>query len=439
MRRVCIAAAIFAQAGLAFAQTAGSLSFQGVLKNNGNFVNGPVSCQFRIFDSPTAGSLVDLNGDGAIQNSVGLDVQQFDGVQVDNGLLQVNWGPVSPRAFDGSQRWLEVSVNGSPLERIPMSTAPATAEQLNRPASGQGVAFTNGEGNLGVNQPRPQAKLETLAGDPCDGTGDVSQISNTNEIRGGTGVDFLADLKVGDILIVGNERRLITAILDATTLFVESPFNELFGTQPFTIARAIARFERVDRSADVFVSADGDLYANKLVSRTTARVDGNVSVGGRVTAGNGFAGFGIVPIGSIVAWHRDISGGPQLQLPDGWVLCNGGSVNDSNSPFNGRPIPDLNSTPAGHGGGHFLRGSNHSGDTQEGTLLMVPAEWTGTAFFMGLPPNGVFTQNADYSYNTGAGRAQFNRVSSHGPPDVRDYAVRVRPVNMSVIWIMRTK
>jgi len=44
-------------------------------------------------------------------------------------------------------------------------------------------------------------------------------------------------------------------------------------------------------------------------------------------------------------------------LPDGWVECDGSTLSDSDSPYNGATLPDLNSTQ------RFLRGSDTSGTT----------------------------------------------------------------------------
>jgi hypothetical protein len=79
-----------------------------------------------------------------------------------------------------------------------------------------------------------------------------------------------------------------------------------------------------------------------------------LGIGGTIT------GFGIVPIGSIIAWHKSFPNSPPL--PDGWVECNGQVLNDSNSVFDGQTIPNL------HGAGHFLRGSSVSGVLQSDAL-----------------------------------------------------------------------
>lgn len=64
------------------------------------------------------------------------------------------------------------------------------------------------------------------------------------------------------------------------------------------------------------------------------------------------------PIGTILAWLKSFTGTPTL--PTNWVECNGQTLSDTDSPFDGETIPDLN------GSNNFLRGNSSSGGT--GTL-----------------------------------------------------------------------
>jgi hypothetical protein len=124
-------------AGPTFGQTAGMLSFQGLIKDDlGNPVNGTVNLEFRIYNAESGGSQVDLNGDGVVN---GLDTLSVPGVFAVDGILATKFGPIHPSAFDGSDRWLDVRVNGSPLSRVEMVTAPAAAEQMNQPGTGNVV------------------------------------------------------------------------------------------------------------------------------------------------------------------------------------------------------------------------------------------------------------------------------------------------------------
>lgn len=65
---------------------------------------------------------------------------------------------------------------------------------------------------------------------------------------------------------------------------------------------------------------------------------------------------GIVPIGGIIPWHKDLSGVPAL--PSNFLELNGQTVNDADSPLDGVTLPNWN------GDGRFLRGSGTSGTEQ---------------------------------------------------------------------------
>ena len=59
-----------------------------------------------------------------------------------------------------------------------------------------------------------------------------------------------------------------------------------------------------------------------------------------------------LPVGTVVAWVRDMA---EVELPDGWLECNGQMVTDRQSPLFGQVVPDLN------GRYLFLRGGPTSG------------------------------------------------------------------------------
>jgi len=75
-----------------------------------------------------------------------------------------------------------------------------------------------------------------------------------------------------------------------------------------------------------------------------------------------------LPLGTIIPWHRDMqihpnSGNKYIpQLPAGWVKCDGRKLKDPESPFHGQVIPDLN------GEGRFLRGAATSGELQDNQM-----------------------------------------------------------------------
>jgi len=77
----------------------------------------------------------------------------------------------------------------------------------------------------------------------------------------------------------------------------------------------------------------------------------------------------LVPIGTIMAWHKNFPGTPAL--PGVWAECNGQTVDDVASPYHGLDLPDLN----GAGGPQrFLRGAPNSGGTGGSDSLTIPSE-----------------------------------------------------------------
>lgn len=74
------------------------------------------------------------------------------------------------------------------------------------------------------------------------------------------------------------------------------------------------------------------------------------------------------PVGSIKSWIRPSAATP---LPNGWLICDGSTVVDSSSVFNGLAIPDLRSRfPRGHA---TLTNANFGADTFYYTGGIVPS------------------------------------------------------------------
>jgi hypothetical protein len=174
----------------------------------------------------------------------------------------------------------------------------------------------------------------------------------------------------------------------------------------------------------------------------TASGDGNLTEKMRITSNKisrvvvdgGVSAWGIVPIGSIIAWTNHITGTPAL--PAGWVLCNGGTVSDPESPLNGQPIPDLNNTASGtfggSAGGRYLRGSTTSGVTQADRAPNFEIEQSATN--QGTQAGTVSNDGATTSYS-GWLRNYYLDDSFRW----RYTGGEVRPVSYTVRWIMRIK
>ncbi len=145
------------------------------------------------------------------------------------------------------------------------------------------------------------------------------------------------------------------------------------------------------------------------------------------------------PIGSIIGWHKSEGSTPGLPASGEWVECNGQTLNDNNSPYHTHVIPNLNGAASGADSPGltakarmFLRGDTTSGT---GQLDAFQGHWhylfmqinTGTA---GSSPGGTtFSPTGDHT-------SEAITDGSNGTPRT---ASETRPVNMSVVWIMKVK
>ena len=97
-------------------------TYQGRLSQNGAPANGSFNLSFALFDADTNG------------NQIGATISE-PGFPVTNGLFTVSLS--FPGAFDGTQLWLQVSVNGTPmLPRQAVSTTPVAQFALSGSISG---------------------------------------------------------------------------------------------------------------------------------------------------------------------------------------------------------------------------------------------------------------------------------------------------------------
>ncbi len=142
---------------------------------------------------------------------------------------------------------------------------------------------------------------------------------------------------------------------------------------------------------------------------------------------------GIVPVGSIVSWLKSYTNTPAL--PDNFVECNGQTLSDADSVFNGQVIPDLN------GGNRFLRGAATSGAT--GGSSTHNHQWGREEVSAG---DTIYSIGA-----AGAGELGASYDSNGAPIDFTSYGDDLGPVNLytsntptlppyyDVVWIMRIK
>lgn len=235
-------------------------------------------------------------------------------------------------------------------------------------------------------------------------------------------------------------------------------------TGNLTNATAIGYNSKVSTSNSLVLGGTGTNAVNVGIGTTSPQEKLDVIGSIRIKDGNEGAGkvltsnadgkaywataqMGFAPLGSIMAWHKNFPNCPSL--PDEWVECNGQTLNDPLSPFNGNPIPDLNGVTAPHIR-YFLRGDTTSGLTEEDAMQAHKHEEAGHSHLVSLQGNGQpgsYGTYASAAYNPVHQQSTSNSVAVQlgnpvnsgtggGTPRI---ANETRPVNMTVVWIMRVR
>jgi hypothetical protein len=131
---------------------------------------------------------------------------------------------------------------------------------------------------------------------------------------------------------------------------------------------------------------------------------------------NEFKEIGLVPIGSVIAWTKNLTNTPALDQR--FVECNGQVLSDGDSVYDGVTIPNLN------GNNNFLRGNSTSGGTG-GTAThthSVPRDGWG----LGATTNGRIVTSTSQSNSC----ANANNTSGDAG---------TLPPYYNIVWIMRIK
>lgn len=251
----------------------------------------------------------------------------------------------------------------------------------------------------------------------------------------------------------GGKPALPTDVFDAGDVWLE-----------VAVLNPASQFEIVGRQRVVSVpyarraasaaSADAALVATSAVSATSATNAASAATASDASPGSALderiaalesavSGSGIVPVGTILAWHRDVRGtASPLSIPSGWVPCNGGTVQDPTSPIYGAAVPDLNSAVYSGGRGRYLRGGAQSGTTNESTRVsgngaMYYLATTGT--YRGYGTGAARWWSADStSGDTGGSQLIYDSTYNDFASTPDNYP-RVQVAAMTVIFIMRVR
>ncbi len=150
------------------------------------------------------------------------------------------------------------------------------------------------------------------------------------------------------------------------------------------------------------------------------------------------------PIGSILAWHKSLAGIPGLPASGEWVECNGQTLSDAQSPFNGQVVPNLNGDATGANSpgqttkvAMFLRGGLNSGTGQQDAFQ---GHWHANSHSTyGTSANPAVAVSLMLTTENLGANSEVMNPTTDGTNGTPRPANETRPVNMSVVWIMKVK
>jgi hypothetical protein len=140
-----------------------------------------------------------------------------------------------------------------------------------------------------------------------------------------------------------------------------------------------------------------------------------------------------LPVGSIVAWHRDFASLGSPALPPGWALCTGGVLEDPMSPLNGATLPSLNPS------GRFLRGGPVSGLFESDAFQEHGHGVTTDAKSPNSSASNAYFHRGGSADPARTAKLTVKEPKSDGTHGVPRTANETRPVNMSVLWVLKTR
>ena len=131
------------------------------------------------------------------------------------------------------------------------------------------------------------------------------------------------------------------------------------------LAVPYATFASDVSSASGDFTVKGNLTANEAkinkVYADNIEVKGGLLVSGNLEVSGAISGFGTVPVGGIIMWS-----GSENDVPDGWALCNGQTVE-------GQKTPDLRGRFVVGAGGAYAVGNTGGVETVKLTIDQIPS------------------------------------------------------------------
>jgi hypothetical protein len=265
----------------------------------------------------------------------------------------------SPLSYDNSSTETSMSLSAGSLgsKSALNISGDSSTELVNIKQSGTGAALalngSNSSSLLNINQSGtgPAASLTgnleisgTLTGQSASFTGDLTQQNGKVYLEGQTAIGISPTGTQADPLqapvTIGGKLQLIAGAYgdgvlsgwnsytktshdliglyagwDSNTIYIAGYYNQNgITTNNVSIGQQTGWFDLVNQRLGINTSSPS----------STLDVNGDVSISGA------FSGLGIVPIGSIIPYAgHDSQENPAVNLPPGWLLCNGQTVSRS--------------------------------------------------------------------------------------------------------------
>jgi len=182
----------------------------------------------------------------------------------------------------------------------------------------------------------------------------------------------------------------------------------------------------IDSDTDVLQHWNGSAFTDTLVNALTDTISRS-----------------IMPVGTIIGWHKSMTGVPSL--PGLWLECNGQTISDTDSPMNTEVIPDLNdatnrSAAITAGGGVFLRGGDTSGVFADDTIQ----HHDHRIFERNNVTLGGSDNFAKANSTAATDASTKSIIDVNAPADLTAAGAarpgnETQPFNFTVVWIIRIK
>ena len=323
---------------LALAPAPAQISYQGrLIGADGAPFAGSTSMTFRLFATPTDTTAL---------------WTEHEIVALTDGYYSLQLGSVTPMpvgAFDGTTRYLEVTVGNSTLSpRQPLVSTPYALMSVNAHNVTGGAVSASGLRISGTAQ--------------TDGVGSLDSSGTTVS---GVGTSFTAQLGPGDELRVGAQSRLITAVASDTSLTVDTPFSPSLTSSTFKLRKPIANVVDSTGASVMLINGRGDIGIGTQTPVSKLEVAGTFSAR--------FRGFSLRAAGTPASPQTKLAGWVKVTMNPQAVYNTfpAGSIDTTNSQF---VAPEAG----------FYR------FTVGGYTATAGTEW-GQRVALGLRKNGVLT------------------------------------------------